>query len=86
MQSFYGYRTPKAMKNDDIWTFANKFFSKQFIIYSAISLVSALFLTYINPEITWQPMAIMLLSLAVSVIKTEQVLSVTFDDEGLRKK
>lgn len=73
------------MQNEDVWQFANSFFTKQFVIYSVISLVSALVLVYVNPIISWQPMAIMLLSLAVSVIKTEQALNKNFDDEGKQK-
>lgn len=83
--SFYGYRTNKAMQNEDVWNFANTFFNKQLLIYSLISVIASLILVYINPNITWQPMAIMLLSLAVSVIKTEQALNKNFDDEGKRK-
>lgn len=85
INNFYGYRTGKSMKNQDIWDFANSFFLKQFLLYSAISLVAVLVLTFINPNITWQPMAIMLLSLAVSVIKTEQALNNNFDSDGKRK-
>ena len=83
--ALYGYRTNKALLNKDVWQFANSFFTKQFLLYSAISFVAAMLLVYLNPKISWQPMAIMLLSLAVSVIKTEQVLSKTFDEEGERK-
>lgn len=85
INSLYGYRTNKSMQNETIWQFANSFWSKQFLIYSAISFVAALVLAYVNPKITWQPMAIMLLSLAVSVIKTEQALNKNFDDEGKKK-
>ncbi|MGG8497693.1 SdpI family protein [Tenacibaculum sp. TC6] len=85
INSIYGYRTPKTMKNETIWHFANRFFTKQFIIYSAISLVAALILVFISKKISWQPMAIMLLSLAVSVIKTEQEISKNFDEEGNKK-
>ncbi|MDY0780513.1 SdpI family protein [Tenacibaculum sp. IB213877] len=81
----YGYRTSRTMKNEDIWKFANTVFTKQFLIYSAISLIAALALAYINPKVTWQPMAILLLSLAVSVIKTEQAINVHFDKDGERK-
>lgn len=85
INSIYGYRTHKSMKNQGIWKFANQFFTKQFVLYAAISFVAALILAYINPKITWQPMVILLLSLAVSVIKTEQVLSKNFDEEGNKK-
>ncbi|MGB0891546.1 MAG: SdpI family protein [Flavobacteriaceae bacterium] len=86
INAIYGYRTNRSMKNEDIWQFANSSFTKQFLIYSGISFVAALLFAYLSKEISWQPMAIMLLSLAVSVIKTEQVLTLNFDEEGKRKK
>lgn len=85
INAIYGYRTNKTMKNDTVWQFANTFFTKEFLKYSAISLVAALVLAYMAKELTWQPMAIMLLSLAVSVIKTEQEINKNFDEEGNMK-
>ena len=85
INAIYGYRTNKTMKNDTVWQFANTFFTKEFMKYSAISLVAALVLAYMSKELTWQPMAIMLLSLAVSVIKTEQEINKNFDEEGNMK-
>ncbi|REH56149.1 SdpI/YhfL family protein [Tenacibaculum gallaicum] len=82
INAIYGYRTNKTMKNDTIWQFANTFFTKEFMKYSAISLVAALVLASISKELTWQPMAIMLLSLAVSVVKTEQEINKNFDEDG----
>lgn len=81
----YGYRTNKTTKNNTIWEFANNFFTKQFLIYSSISFIFTLILAYISKNLSWQPMAIMLLSLAVSVIKTEQEISKKFDEEGNKK-
>ncbi|WP_271407211.1 SdpI family protein [Tenacibaculum soleae] len=86
INTIYGYRTNKTIKNDTIWQFANAFFIKQFLKYAAISLVAAIILAAISKIITWQPMAIMLLSLAVSVIKTEQEISKNFDEEGEKIK
>lgn len=85
INALYGYRTNKSKLNEDVWQFANSFFTREFVKYSAISLVAALLLVYLKPAISWQPMAIMLLSLAVSVIKTEQALNKNFDEEGKRK-
>ncbi len=86
INGLYGYRTNRSMQNETIWQFANAFFNKQFLIYSAISFVAALLFVYLfKVEISWQPMVIMLLSIGVSVIKTEQALSVAFDEEGNRK-
>ena len=71
------------MKNEEVWHFANTFFNKTLLQYAAISFVVALFLVLIiSVKTTWQPMAILLLTLAVSVIKTEQVLSLNFDSDG----
>ena len=85
INSIYGYRTAKTMKNQTIWNFANTFFVRQFIIYSGISLAMALLFVFWTKEISWQPMAILILSLAVSVIKTEQEINRNFDEEGRKK-
>lgn len=83
INSIYGYRTNKSMKNETIWHFANAFFNKTLLKYAAISFAfSLLFVFILSVEITWQPMVILLLTLAVSVIKTEQVLSQNFDENG----
>lgn len=86
INGLYGYRTNKSTKNETIWQYANSFFSKHLLQYAAISLVFALILAFLNPIISWQPMALMLLAIAVSVIKTEQELFNNFDEEGKRKK
>jgi uncharacterized membrane protein len=82
----YGYRTFKAMLNEDIWGFANTIFNKNFIIYAGISFLAALILATISvKELTWEPMVLVVLSLLVSVIKTERSLSDNFTEEGKRK-
>ncbi|MGB1041879.1 MAG: SdpI family protein [Tenacibaculum sp.] len=86
INAIYGYRTNKTMKNETIWKFANTFFTKQFLIYSTISFIATIILNTISKNLSWQPMAIMLLSLAVSVIKTEQEINKNFDEEGNRLK
>ncbi|CAL2089980.1 SdpI family protein [Tenacibaculum sp. 190524A02b] len=85
INGFYGYRTNKTIKNESIWQFANNYFSKQFLIYAGLSFIAALIFVFISKEISWQPMAIMLLALAVSVIKTEQEINKNFDEEGNSK-
>lgn len=85
INALYGYRTNRSMLNQDIWDFANNFCAKQFLIYSSISFIAALVFAYLAKEISWQPMALLILSLAVSVIKTEQALTINFDEEGKRK-
>jgi uncharacterized membrane protein len=84
---FYGYRTNKSMKNEKIWHFSNTFFNKTLLKYAAISFaLSVLFVFIVSVEITWQPMVFLLLTLAVSVIKTEQVLAQNFDADGKKLK
>ncbi|WKD85527.1 hypothetical protein KCTC32516_00868 [Polaribacter huanghezhanensis] len=87
INNFYGYRTNKSMKNEEIWHFTNTFFNKTLLKYAAISFaLSVLFVFLFSVEITWQPMVFLLLTLAVSVIKTEQILAKNFDADGKRLK
>jgi len=84
INALYGYRTNKSMKNEAIWKFANRAFNKSFVIYTAISLVAALlFAATTSALLSWEPMVFLLLSLAAAVIKTENLLSSHFDDEGM---
>ena len=85
INAIYGYRTNRTMKNETIWNFANTYFTKQFLIYSAISFFAALLFVSVSKNVSWQPMAIMLLSLGVSVVKTEQEINKNFDEEGNKK-
>lgn len=86
INSLYGYRTVKAMQNQQIWDFANSVFNKNLLIYSGISLLGALlFANFAPKELTWQPMLLVLLSVLVSVIKTERGLSDNYTEEGKRK-
>lgn len=87
INDFYGYRTNKSKLNEDIWQVANSTFNKNFLKYSGISFLGMLVFHYItNATISWQPMVLLLLTLATCVIKTEQLLRETFDEEGKRKK
>ncbi|WP_211295613.1 SdpI family protein [Polaribacter porphyrae] len=87
VNNIYGYRTPKAMQNQQIWDFANSTFNQAFLKYSGFSFLAALLLANITKgELTWQPMVLVALSILVSIIKTERALSDNFSDEGKRKK
>jgi len=86
INNFYGYRTQKTMLNQDIWEFANTVFNKNLLIYTTISLFAGLLFAYAASEKTsWQPMVLVLLTILVSIIKTERALSDNFTDEGKRK-
>jgi uncharacterized membrane protein len=83
----YGYRTPKAMQNQQIWDFANTTFNQTFLMYSGFSLLGGLLLANFSViELTWEPMVLVMLSLVVSIIKTERALNDNFTDEGKKKK
>lgn len=87
INNFYGYRTPKATQNQQIWDFANNTFNKSLLIYAGISFLAGLaFVTFLNAELTWQPMAFAFLALIVSIIKTEKALTENFTEEGKKKK
>ena len=86
INAIYGYRTPKAMLNEEIWGFANGIFNKNLLIYAGISFIAGLvFANFTAIELTWQPMVLVLLSILVSIIKTERALSDNFTDEGKKK-
>ena len=86
INSLYGYRTVKAMQNQQIWDFANGIFNKNLLIYSGISLLgSVLLASFTSKELTWQPMLLVLLCIVVSILKTERSLTDNFTEEGNKK-
>jgi uncharacterized membrane protein len=86
INKLYGYRTPKAMQNEQIWDFANTNFNQTFLMYSGFSLLGGLILaSFTKVELVWEPMVLVMLSILVSVIKTERALNDNFTDEGKRK-
>ena len=86
INSLYGYRTPKATQNQQIWDYANTSFNKSLLIYAGISFLAGLaFVTFLNAALTWQPMAFVFLSIIVSIVKTEKGLTEHFTEEGKKK-
>ena len=86
INNFYGYRTQRSRLNQEIWQFANQQFNAAFIKYSILGFLAAITLAFIGSgQINWQPMAIMIFTLGASILKTEQSLNKTFDEEGKRK-
>lgn len=86
INKLYGYRTVKAMQNQQIWDFANGVFNKNLLIYSGISLLgSVLLASFTSKELTWQPMLLVLLCIVVSILKTERSLTDNFTEEGDKK-
>ena len=55
--------------------------------YSFLSLAGGLLLSFgATGTLTWQPMALVFLSLIVCIVKTENQLKENFTDEGKSKK
>lgn len=88
INNLYGYRTHRSMLNLDIWKFSNTIFTQTLLMYSCIAFVAAILLVYLNPQQmqSWIPMGLLLLTLLVSIIKTEQSISKKFNKEGKRIK
>lgn len=87
INNWYGYRTYKSMQNKDIWDTANSTFNSAFVIYSGLSLLGGVLIAYVSSEtLTWQPMVLVFLSIAVCIVKTENTLKENFTEEGKRKK
>lgn len=87
INNFYGYRTFKAMQNQDIWDFANSNFNKTLLLYAGFSFLGGLVLAQFSAKvITWEPMVLVMLAVIVSIIKTERAINDNFTDEGKRKK
>jgi uncharacterized membrane protein len=87
INSLYGYRTYRSMKNEDVWNFANQQFNAAFVRYASIGFVAAIILASIGSgKNTWQPMIIVVFSILATIMKTEQSLNANFDKEGNRKK
>ncbi len=75
------------MQNQQIWDFANTTFNQTFLMYSGFSLLGGLMLAnFTKVELNWEPMILVMLSIIVSIIKTERALNDNFTDEGKRKK
>ncbi|EAR13840.1 hypothetical protein PI23P_05062 [Polaribacter irgensii 23-P] len=86
INSIYGYRTPKATQNQEIWSFANHTFNQSLLIYAGISFLAGLaFVTLLGAELTWQPMAFIFITIIVSIVKTEKALNANFTDAGKKR-
>lgn len=89
INSLYGYRTTKSMKNKETWKFANMYASMWLVRLTALLFMIAIFL-YSWPVDTELIEVYMIgpviISLIVVIIRTENYLSKVFDKNGNRKK
>lgn len=93
INSFYGYRTPRSMKNMDTWTFGNQTMGQYWVRYSILGyLLTMVFMIVIMNE-SEEQMAmhslilttILLVWMIIPIFITEKKLKMTFDQEGRRK-
>ncbi len=85
INSIYGYRTKRTMNDNAVWSFANKFFAKQFMRYSGIFFAFTSFMYMLNP-ISWLPWVMAGITILASIIKTEQELNKFYDKDGNKLK
>lgn len=88
----YGYRTPRSMKNQETWEFANKYCGKlwlrigviMLIITSVLLLISMNFGESVVLVCTSIFVTIQTVTIILSVLPVEMALKKEFDDEGKR--
>lgn len=85
INSWYGYRTPMSMKNQDTWNEGNKHSTNQYIIAGVILIIlgkigNALLQSkgYLVPLVAFIPV------LYFTVFTTEKHLKKVFDSNGMR--
>ena len=47
---FYGYRTPRAMKNQERWNFAQKYSGRQLIFWGMVNVLVAISGFWVKPD------------------------------------
>ena len=86
INSLYGYRTNRSMRNKECWDFANNHSSALMLKYALLTTaVQAIGILLVNEKQALLAGAIVLVStLIISVFQTEQALKKHFDKEGNR--
>ncbi len=89
INSLYGYRTTKSMKNKETWKFANMYASMWLVRLTALLFMIAILL-YSWPVdtalIELYMIAPVIIALIVVIVRTENYLGKMFDHNGNRKK
>jgi uncharacterized membrane protein len=77
INSLYGYRTPRSIKSQQRWNFAQIYSSKQMVIWGAVMLIAAILASFIELKMAFQfliGLGILFLFTAIPIIKTEHEL------------
>jgi uncharacterized membrane protein len=83
INSIYGYRTPRSMKNQDTWNVANKFSSNLMFGFSVLFIILMFFSYYLFFDKLL--IIFLLIGLVTMIILTEFRLTQLFDKDGKRK-
>lgn len=91
---FIGYRTPLSMKNKETWTFAQKHFSKLWLLVGTIILIPSIIpMLFFMEEgegvigtVGGIIIGIQILILILSIFPTHFALKKNFDSSGKRKE
>jgi uncharacterized membrane protein len=93
INSLYGYRTKRSMKNMDTWVFAHQVMGKYWIKYSVIGYLLTMIFMFVIYQETEDQMAIhslfltaiLLILMIIPIIMTERQLNENFDEHGNKK-
>ncbi len=84
---FYGYRTPRSMRNQDTWDEAQRY-STCMLQYAALATTAFQVLAvrlWPDERSIMASVAFLVVALLATIVATERHLKSTFDDEGNRK-
>ena len=85
VNSLYGYRTKRSMKNQNVWLTANKISAKymfQASVGTTIFQALVIFLGNNDPNYLLYSFSFLIIALGISIWMTEVMLNQLFDKEG----
>ncbi|MFC2107065.1 SdpI family protein [Bacteroidota bacterium] len=77
----YGYRTPRSVRSQQRWDFAQKYSSRQMIIWGFVMLIASLLSSYIHTKSGFDfliGLAILVIFTAIPIALTEKQLKKNF--------
>lgn len=93
INSLFGYRTARSMKNQDTWEFANTYWGKlawKFGLWMLLGTIAAMIAVFFAGEntVTFVSMIILILQVILILLTipiVEQALKKEFDERGIRR-
>ena len=85
INSLYGYRTPRSMKNQDTWDTSNTYWTKLFVKLNLVSFIVPVITYFVYPSLNVLVTIIASTLLLLAIIPfTEMHLKKRFDNNGNR--